>query len=200
MQLLWPVIVQDRMDSYPNRQIATAASTAREVVSPSAEEVCWYAAWTRSRHEKQVHLQLMQRGIESFLPTYASRRVWKDRKVTLEMPLFPGYIFVKIPYRERLRVLQLAGVAKFVTFGGVPAPLPTSDIEALRCGIDSRVPMEPHPFLKVGTRVRLTAGPFAGCTGVLVRKKQSWRFVLSLDLLNRGVAVEVDAAEVEPLR
>ena len=178
--------------------IGLAASPAE--TAPTAEEVCWYAAWTRSRHEKQVHRQLSQRGITSFLPTYAARRVWKDRKVTLELPLFPGYVFVQIPFHERLRVLQLAGVAKFVSFGGVPAALPTSDIEALRAGIDSRLPMEPHPLLKVGNRVRLTAGPFAGCTGILVRKKQSWRFVLSLDLLNRGVAVEVDAAEVEPIR
>jgi transcription antitermination factor NusG len=162
-------------------------------------ELCWYAAYTHARHEKRVDAQLRERGIESFLPLYRSVRRWKDRRKQLELPLFPGYVFVRIPLRSRLAVLTIPGVTQLVTFGGVPAPLPDHEIEALREGLARNACMEPHPYLKVGRRVRVYNGPVAGATGILLRRKDKFRLVLSIDLLMRSVSLEVDECDVEPL-
>jgi transcription antitermination factor NusG len=159
----------------------------------------WYAAYTSANHEKRVVLQLMQRSVEHFLPLYDSVRRWKDRKVHLQMPLFPGYVFVRVALRDRLQVLQVAGVAKLVGFNGMPAALPESEMEALRTGLAGGVRAEPHPYLTVGRRVRVRTGSLAGLEGMLVRRKNSTRFVISLDLIMRSVAVEVDAADVRPV-
>jgi transcription antitermination factor NusG len=158
----------------------------------------WYAAYTSANHEKRVVLQLMQRSVEHFLPLYDSVRRWKDRKVHLQMPLFPGYVFVRVALRDRSQVLQVPGVAKLVGFNGMPTALPEAEMEALRTGLAGGVRAEPHPFLAVGRRVRITAGPFAGLEGILKRKKSSLRVVVSLELIQRAVAVDVDAADVRP--
>jgi transcription antitermination factor NusG len=107
----------------------------------------WYAAYTHARHEKKVALQLQQRGIEHFLPLYRSVRRWKDRRKELDLVLFPGYVFVRVPLSERLRVLQVAGVARFVTFNGQPATLIGNDIEALRNGLEQGMGVQNHPYL-----------------------------------------------------
>src|SRR2546421_12913356 len=96
----------------------------------------WYAAYTSANHEKRVASQLGERAVEHFLPVYASVRRWKDRRVTLELPLFPGYVFVRMELRNRLRVLQIPGVAKLVGFDGAPAALPEGEIETLRMSLD----------------------------------------------------------------
>lgn len=159
----------------------------------------WYAAYTSANHEKRVAEQLAARTIEHFLPSYASVRHWKDRRVTLQLPLFPGYVFVRTELRDRLRVLQVPGVARLVGFGGMPTPLPQDDIDALRAGLVSGVHAEPHPYLSVGRRARIKQGPLAGLEGILLRWKGNWRVVLSLDLIQRSVAVDVDAAALEPV-
>jgi transcription antitermination factor NusG len=127
-------------------------------------------------------------------------RRWKDRRKELELPLFPGYVFVHMALRDRLQVLQLPGVVHFVSFHGKPAPLPTAEIEALRNGLVRNALAEPHPYLRVGRRVRIHSGPMAGMDGVLVRRKDKFRVVLSIHLIQRSVAVEVDEAEIEPIR
>jgi transcription antitermination factor NusG len=142
---------------------------------------------------------MRERGIECFLPLYRSIRRWKDRRKQLELPLFPGYVFVRIPLRSRLGVLTIPGVTQLVTFGGVPAALPDQEIEALRDCLARKGCMEPHPYLRGGRRVRVCNGPVAGATGLLVRRKDKFRLVLSIDLLMRSVAVEVDECDVEPL-
>src|SRR5208282_1469285 len=115
---------------------------------PSAYcEPRWYAAYTSANHEKRVAEQLVVRAVEHFLPVYASVRQWKDRHVTLQMPLFPGYVFVRMALRDRLRVQQVPGVARLVGFDGTPAALPDEEIEALRAGLGSGVHVEPHPYL-----------------------------------------------------
>lgn len=157
----------------------------------------WYAAYTRANHEKRVAEQLMQRSVEHFLPLYASARRWKDRRVKLELPLFPGYVFVQMALRERLQVLQIPGVVQLVGFSGTPAALPEGEIEVLRKSLASAVRAKPHPFLTVGRRVRIRAGPLAGLRGILLRRKNKLRFVVSLELIMRSMAVETDEADVE---
>lgn len=157
----------------------------------------WFAAYTCSRHEKQVSRQLCERQVDCFLPTYQCVRRWKDRRKEIEFPLFPGYIFVRICEAERLRVLQVAGVVQLVTFNGRPAPLNDSEIESLRNGIASGICPEPHPYLKVGRRVRVKYGPLAGVEGLLVRRKDKFRIVISIDLIMRSIAAEVQVADLE---
>lgn len=162
-------------------------------------KVRWYAAYTCAQHEKRVAAELRARGVEYFLPIYSSVRRWKDRRVTLDMPLFPGYVFVRLALRDRLRVAQIPSVVRLVGFGGSPTALPDEEIEILRGGLCQRLHVEPHPFLTVGRRVRITGGPFAGLEGVLKRKKNSLRVVVSLELIQRSVVVDVDTVGVEPL-
>jgi transcription antitermination factor NusG len=158
----------------------------------------WYVACTTPRHEKKVETQMLGKRIECFLPLYRSIRRWKDRRKQLDLPLFPGYVFVRIPLKERLQVLQVPGVLQFVSFQGKPAPLPEIEIQSLRNGLAVSAGVQPHPYLKVGRRVRVHSGPFSGLEGILVRKKEKFRLVLSIHLIQRSVAVEVDEADVEP--
>jgi transcription antitermination factor NusG len=139
------------------------------------------------------------RSVEHFLPLYQSVRRWKDRRVQLELPLFPGYVFVRLALRDRLQVLEIPSVTRLVGFNGSPTPLPDGEIEALKASLEGGVRVVPHPYLKVGRRVRITSGPFEGLEGILIRKKSELRFVISLDLIQRSVAVHCDAADVEPL-
>jgi transcription antitermination factor NusG len=158
----------------------------------------WFAAYTNSHHEKRVASHFAERQIESFLPLYATRHRWKNRcEMNLELPLFPNYVFVRIDSRERVRVLEVPGVLSLVGFGRTLAPLPDFEIEALRSGLGQRK-IEPHPYLVIGERVRIKAGPMTGMEGVLVRKKNNFRVVLALDVIMQCVAVEVDADDLEP--
>lgn len=159
----------------------------------------WYAAYTIANHEKRVAKQLADRCVEHYLAAYESVRRWKDRRVKLEIPLFPGYVFVRLALSERLKVVQVPGVVRLVGFNGVPAALPEEEIEALRTGLERGLRAEPHPYLTVGRRVCILRGPFAGLQGVLLRRKGSLRVVLSLDLIQRSVSVDVDASDVKPV-
>jgi transcription antitermination factor NusG len=158
----------------------------------------WYAAYTAPRHEKYVSQQMDGRRIHCFLPLYRSMRRWKDRRKQVDLPLFPGYVFVHMALQERLQVLQLAGVVQLVSFSGKPAAIPDQEIESLRSGLVGNLRAEPHPYLTVGRRVRIRAGSVAGVEGILVRRKQKFRVVLSLELIQRSVAIEVDEADIEP--
>ncbi len=171
---------------------------APPIAAPDLEPLVprWYAAYTWARHEKSVAKQLQERRVESFLPLYRSWHRWKDRRQQVELPLFPSYVFVRMTLRERLRVLELPGVAALVTFQGRPAPLPELEIEALRRGLEQEVYAEPHPYLRVGHKVRVRGGPLAGTEGILLRKKDRLRVVISLEVLMRSIAVEVDAADI----
>ena len=157
----------------------------------------WFAAYTSARHEKAVARQLEERCIERFLPLYRSSRRWKDRRKLVELALFPSYVFVRIEARDKLRVLQVPGVVSLVSFNGQLAALPEQEIDALRSGLDRGVYAEPCPYLRVGRRVRVAAGPLTGAEGILVKKKDKCRVVISLDVLMRSVAVEVDGADLE---
>jgi len=160
------------------------------------EHAPWFAAYTWAHHEKQVASQLKDRRIECFLPFYRAVHRWKDRRKELDIPLFPGYVFVQHPPEDRLRVLQVPGVVRFVSFGGRPAPVDNAEIESLRSGIGNGIRAEPHPYLKIGRRVRVKHGPMAGTEGILVRKKDQLRVVISVDLIMRSVALEIEAADL----
>lgn len=167
---------------------------------PVEHEERWYVANTSANHEKRVAEQLAARSVEHFLPTYSSVRRWKDRSVKLQLPLFPGYVFVRLALRERLNVLNVRGVATLVSFCGIPACLPDPEIEALRASLARGVAAEPHPYLVAGKKVCLLSGPLAGLTGILVRRKNGARFVVSVNLIQRSVAVELNEADLAAAR
>jgi transcription antitermination factor NusG len=158
----------------------------------------WYAAYTWANHERRVVQQLVDRRIENFLPTYRSVRRWKDRRKELHLALFPSYVFVRMTLKDRIKVLQVPGVVDLVTFGGYPAPLPEMEIDSLRKGLAGEAWVEPHPYLRVGRRVRITQGPFAGIEGVLVRRKERLTVVLSIALIESSVAMEISESDVMP--
>jgi transcription antitermination factor NusG len=158
----------------------------------------WYAAYTKPCHEKRVAEHLEIRKIELFLPLDRSARRWNNGCVPPERPLFPGYVFVHIPPDERVRVLELSGVVSIVGTTREPTPLPDEDIERLRSGLHL-VHAEPHPTLTMGETVRIRRGPLQGMTGVVTRQKNSFRVVLTVDLIMKSVAVEVCADSVEPI-
>jgi transcription antitermination factor NusG len=155
----------------------------------------WYALCTRSRHEKRIAEQLDERNITFFLPLYQTVRRWADRSKQVTLPLFPGYLFVRIPLSERLRVLKIAGVVRFVGFDSSPTAVPDTEIETLQSALNNHVSVDPHPYLKVGSRVRIKSGPLQGAEGILKRKKGVTRLILSLDLIMRSVSVEVSAVD-----
>jgi transcription antitermination factor NusG len=163
------------------------------------EQPNWYALYTCPRHEKCVAQQIEQRNISCFLPLYRSVRRWKDRRKELELALFPGYVFVYFALKDRLRVLQLPSAVRLVSFNGEPAVLPQAEIEGLRNRLSRGGCIEPHPYLCVGRRVRVCAGPMQGLEGIVVRRKERCRVVFSLDLIMRSVAVEVDESDLEPV-
>jgi transcription antitermination factor NusG len=144
-------------------------------------------------------MQLRQRSVETLLPLYQSVRHWKDRRVRLEMPLFPGYVFVRIALCNRLGVLHIPGVVRLVGFDGHPAPLPVEEVEAIRTCLERRQPLQPTSYVQYGQRVRVLAGPLAGLTGAFERSGSGTRLVISLELLKRSVAVEVDASDISPV-
>ena len=165
-------------------------------VSEQYSESQWYAAYTRANCEKRVSERLGRGGVEHFLPLYSCMRRWKDRRARLEMPLFPGYVFVRMALRDRLQVLQVPGVARLVGFDGTPVALPAEEIETLRASLLRDVEAQPHPYLTAGRRVNLRSGPLAGLTGIVVRQKNGARFVVSVELIQRSVSLEIDSADL----
>jgi len=169
------------------------------VLSADALEPRWYAAYTCAHHEKRVREHLEQQSVESFLPMYETVHRWKDRRIRLRLPLFPGYLFVRMSMVDRLRVLHVPGVVRLVGFNGHPSALPDEEIDVLKEALVCGVRAEPHPFLTVGRRVQVKHGPFKGRQGILLRRKGNLRLVLSIDLIMRSVVIDVDAADVEPI-
>jgi transcription antitermination factor NusG len=159
----------------------------------------WYAIYTSPKHEKRVREHLGHRRVECFLPLFRSIHRWKNGcKAQVELPLFPGYLFVNIPRSERVRVLDVPGVLSFVGPRGEPAQLPDVEIETLRSGLHLQR-FEPYHNLIVGQKVRIKAGSLTGLAGVLVRTANGFRVVLTVELIKQSVAVELDAADVEPI-
>lgn len=157
----------------------------------------WYAIYTRHQHEKTVARFLSEKGFEIFLPILTVVRRWKDRTKELSLPLFPCYVFLWGTLRRRVEIVTTPGFHSFVGFGDQPVSIPQEEIEAVRLALTSGSSVEPYPFLRYGDRVRINSGPLEGLEGILLRKKNTCRLVLSVELLEKSVAVEVDAYLVE---
>ncbi|MGA2634491.1 MAG: UpxY family transcription antiterminator [Terracidiphilus sp.] len=183
-----------------HRRVRSERSSTAATLPTAHSESNWFAVYTASRHEKRVAQHLTQREIEFYLPLYRSARKWRDgSKVTLELPLFPGYLFVHIKRSERVRVLNVPGALAVVGgMGREPVPLPEETIDALRAGLHLRA-AEPYPLLTVGQRARIRAGALVGMEGVVVRKKNGFRVVLTLEHIMQSIAVEVAAEDLEPM-
>jgi len=161
----------------------------------------WYAVRTRSRHEKMVADQFDRSGIEHFLPLVKRDRQWSDRVKEVEMPLFPGYAFVRVVLLspDRLRVLQTHGVAGLVGVRGSGTPIPDVQIESLKTVVANRIPFEDHPFLQVGQRVRIRGGVLEGIEGVLTARKDSHTLVISVEPIHRSLSISVAGYGIEPI-
>lgn len=167
--------------------------------APAAEEPCWYAIQTRARHEKMVTLRLQDKGVTTFLPQVTQVHRWSDRRMLVQLPLFPCYVFVHMApsVQTRLAVLQTSGLIGFVGIHGVGIPIPDKEIEDIKTLLAHNADCAPYPFLKVGQRVRIRGGCFDGVEGILVGRKSDRSLVVSIGLIQRSVAVRIDGYDVE---
>ena len=161
-------------------------------VSDSAADAPWFALTTRPRHEKTVATGLELRNVEGFLPLYPCKRPWSDRVKVVDLPLFPGYVFCRFTYPERLRVLEIPGVTSVVGFNGQDAPIPETEIRAIQRLLASGYPVQPWQYLRMGECVRIVDGPLAGVQGILLSEKSGLRVVVSVEVLQRSIAVDID--------
>jgi transcription antitermination factor NusG len=158
----------------------------------------WYALQVRSRYEKAVFTQLEAKQHVVFLPLYAAKHKWADRWKTVLLPLFSGYVFCRFDSEKRASVLATSGVIDVVRTGSQPAPIETTEIEAIRKVVDSPVFKEPYAGLVNGQRVMMTDGPLTGLTGTLMESKKNLRLVISMELLNRSIMIEIESDWVAP--
>jgi len=170
-----------------------------EPENSNGEQLAWNAVYTRHQHEKHVADSLAGNGFEVFLPTYNVIRQWTDRKKQVSVPLFSCYVFVRSNFERRFRVVITPGVHSFVMFGGQPATIQDHEIDAIRKAVEGNFRVEPHPFLRCGDWVRVKSGPLTDVEGILIRKKGSYRLILSAELLGKSIAVEIDAFSVKPI-
>ena len=162
-------------------------------------EASWYAVSTRSRQEKVAASMLESFGIENFLPLAMERRQWSDRKQVVNLPLFPGYLFVRIPmlHELQLRVLKVPGVVKFIGNHAGPQAIPDAEIEGVQIVLSHRIPCTPCSIPRVGDRVRVFRGLLAGIEGTFVRSGSDTRLVISVEMIQQSISVQVDASDVE---
>ncbi len=186
-------------DSAVERLLPVQRGTRPCALGQLSANQSWHAVSVYPRHEKYVAQFLQGKGVNYLLPLYSSLRRWKDRRKQIEMVLFPGYVFVNIGLEGRIGVLKVPGVARFVTFQGHPAVIPDYEIQAIGTSSKAGIAMHPHPYLKKGQRVRVRSGPMTGVEGILVRRKDGFRVVLSINLIMSSVAAEVDESDIEPL-
>ena len=187
------------MPSFDSEKYASAAAKAgRDRLSAKQESSVtrWYVVYTRARHEKSVSAQLDRITIQNFLPLYEALHRWKDRRARVKIPLFAGYVFVRMALCNQLQVLQIPGVARLVSFDGQPVAVPEAELVALQRGLTSGVRVNPHPYLAAGRQVQITKGSFAGLKGVFVRRKGLCRVVVSLHVIKSSIALEMEADDV----
>jgi transcription antitermination factor NusG len=161
----------------------------------------WFAIRTRARHEKTVAKQFETSRVESFLPLCTEMRSWSDRRKEVDLPLFPGYVFVRFSNTSHMRLLvfQARGVVGFVGPNNRATAIPAKQIEALRSLVDARVDLRPHPYLNVGQKIRIQNGALQGMEGVLVRVASDESLIVSVDLIHKSVAIRLEGYDVTTL-
>jgi len=174
--------------------ISTVYSCTEEQSHP------WFALRVRSNFERTAAIHLRQRGLTEFLPTYTSKKRWSDRIKPVERPLFPGYVFCSFDPHHRLPVVSTPGVVHIVGTGRAPIPIPDNEMEALKATLLSGLLVKPWPFLTVGERVIVERGPLAGIEGLVAQFKGECRLVISISLLQRSIAAEIERDWVRPAR
>ena len=157
----------------------------------------WYVAYTYPRHEKAVADQLQLRLVETFLPTYKHISAWKDRRVKLDLPLFAGYVFTRLPVGDRLKVISVPGVIRMLSYRGMPVAVSDAEIDAIRRCVGSGAKLEPHAYIALGDRVRVREGMFEGLNGIVVRENNKCKLIVSIDLIHQSVSLEIDPACLE---
>jgi transcription antitermination factor NusG len=175
------------------------SDVAVAVVDDVALAPMWYVLRTRSRHEKVVHDQLVERRIEAFLPLYERWSRWKDRRKKIAFPLFPGYCFARFPLTERFRILNIVGVAQLLGIRGRAEPVPNAEIEAIQRLTATTLQYDPHPFLAEGMEVEVIRGPLTGLRGRLLRKDRIAKLVLAVTLIRQAAVVEIHPADIVPV-
>jgi transcription antitermination factor NusG len=169
-------------------------------VAPVISDACrWHAVYTYPQHENAVAEQLKTKCVETFLPTSLSRRQWKDRRVEIARPLFPGYVFTRIAWGDRIKVVSIPSVVRILTFNGRPADISDREIESIRLCVGGGVALESYPFPAVGERVRVISGAFEGVEGVVLDRKSKCTVVVSISLIHQAVALEIDSEHLELL-
>jgi transcription antitermination factor NusG len=179
-------------------RLQPCTGSSRPICGEPVEELKWYALYTCSRHEKIVQLQLTGKAFECYLPLYTSLRRWNDRTALVDLPLFPGYLFVRIPLSARLRVLTVPGVVRLVGFNGKLTALPEEAIQAIKTAVALKV-AEPCPYLVEGKHIRVTNGPLKGLEGIVTRRKGRLRVVVSVHSIMQSFSVELDALDTKPI-
>jgi len=170
-------------------------------VIANADAEQWFAIHTYAKHEKVVAQEISDLGMTAFLPVVKEVRQWSDRRKTIESPLFSCYVFVKLVPRndQRLRVLRINGVLRFIGTHGMGIPIPDEQIDAVRMLVEEQIPICSHPFLKIGQRVRIRSGALSGVEGILVSRSGESSLVISLDAIQRSLSVRIQGYELEPV-
>lgn len=166
------------------------------------DQPSWFAIQTRPRYEKKVTLELQEKSVKTFLPLYSAKHQWSDRRRVVQLPLFPGYVFVRITplVNARVSVLRTNGVISFVGVRNMGIPIPDCEIEAIQTVLEGGAAFEPYPYLKVGQRVRIRGGCFDGVSGVLMAVNGDKSLIVSVSLIQRSIAMRIAGYEVEPIQ
>jgi transcription antitermination factor NusG len=166
-----------------------------------SRELAWFAIQTRPRFEKKVHAELEEKGVETYLPLESATHQWSDRRRVVHLPLFPGYVFVRIvpSLEDRVSVLRTNGVASFVGIRNMGVPIPDSEIETVRAILKEKIPFEAYPYLKVGQPVCIRGGCLDGVTGLLTAVKGDQSLIISVNLIQRSIAMRIEGYRVEPI-
>jgi transcription antitermination factor NusG len=170
-------------------------------VAAGTEVEEWFALQTRARHEKVVVQRLRDKGVTTFLPLVKEVHRWSDRRKAVELPLFGGYVFARLSPRNehRFRVLLVDGVLRFVGQGGHGSPIPEEQIDAVRKLVEEQLPYRCYPFLKIGQRVRIRSGALEGVEGILISRSGERTLVVSVDAIQRSLAVRIEGYDIDPI-
>ena len=183
----------------PSGQAPSGQAPNRLVPNRQDEAHAWYALMVKHQHERPLESALRHKGFEALAPFYKTRKRWSDRVKEIDLPLFPGYVFCRFRFDQRIGVLDTPGISRVVSFNGHPAPVSGEEIEAIRTVMAAKATVRPWPHLKPGDRVRIERGALRGIEGILLREKEILRLVIGVGILQRSVAVEIDADCIGPV-